>query len=187
MASPFIQTLILVLGVVSTLGCPEASKEAANSVNTPTQQLTLEGVRIEERRSGKILWQGVGSDARGDFERSTVNNLELTRPPQKHGEVPITIHSPSAKLNLGEGSADFSDAVITDTTGRKLNAGHAHYSEKTSSIKTSGPMTFTATSLKVEGTTSMVQLGTGEVTITGPVHGVFTPQTPQRPSPHTFQ
>ena len=178
MASPFLQTLILVLGVVSTLGCPEASKETTHSINTPAQQFTLEGIRIEERRSGKILWQGVGSDAQGDFERSTVNNLELTRPPQKNGELPITIHSSSAQLNLGEGSAHFSDAVITDTTGRKLNAGHAHYSEKKSSIETSGPMTFTAMGLEVKGTTSLVQLGTGEVTITGPIYGVFTPQTP---------
>ena len=178
MASPFLQTLILVLGVLSTLGCPEAAKETSPSIDTPAQQFTLTGVRIEERRSGKILWQGVGATAQGDFERSAITDLELTRPPQNAGEVPVTIHSPSAELTLGEGTAHFADAIITDTTGRRLEAGHAHYSEKKSSIETTGPLTFTATGLEVTGTTSLVELSSGEVTINGPVIGLFTPATP---------
>ena len=181
MRGRFFPTLILVLGVVSTLGCPATSSDGSETIDTPAQQFTLKGIKIEERRSGKVIWQGVGTEAQGDFEQSAITNLEMTRPPQKAGDLPITISSPSAHLALGQGSADFSDAVISDTTGRTLKAGDAHYSEKKSSIEALGPMSFNATGLTVEGTTSVVQLTTGEITINGPIRGLFTPLPPSQP------
>lgn len=169
--------LILSLGLLSSLGCFSAQKQAPSpQKETPSHQFTLEGTRIEERRAGKILWTGTGDKAHGDFKKATFTGLKLTRTPQNPGELPITVLSEIAHLALESGEAKFSKVVITDPMGRVLRAGDAEYRESEQVITSKGPMSFVADGFKVTGTNSSVNLESGQLLIAGPIEGSFTPK-----------
>ena len=186
MNSVMFRSLIVALGTLSSLGCPSPAPDGRSSDRDPPplqHQFQLHGIQIEERRSGRVLWKGTGTEGGGDFETSEISDLRLTRHPQGPSESPITVHSDSARLALGQGEALFSKARITDPAGRVLHAGNAEYSEKTQTIESMGPMSFTASGLNIAGTASLIDLQTGEVTISGPITGRFTPQKQRPPEP----
>jgi len=173
-----IVTLILLLGGLSTLGCPEATgNRIEGDARTPARQFIMETVTIEERRNGILLWRGKGSHCTGDFETTAVKDVHLTRLAQSPTETTFTMISPKADLLLTEGEAAFTNVILSDPGGRTLTAGNAHYSETLGQINATGPLHLQAAGLQVNGTNSEVDLRTGTVLIEGPISGVFTPPT----------
>ena len=175
---PTIVPLILWVGVLSSLGCPTPSSKPTASSPISRQQFILHEITIDERRAGKALWFGTGATATGNFNKSNIANLRLTRYTQTQTETEFTLTSPIAELTLDKGIAKFKNPTITTADGKYLKASTTDYNENRKLIIAQGPIIFKVQGFQVLGTKAKLNLEKSKITITGPIQGKFMPSSP---------
>lgn len=157
--------------LAATAMCSTQVEPTIPAEQVPERQFILEGVRLEERRDGRVLWVGTGKRSDGDLSVSEVTDLVLVRKPQEANEVELKIFSPQGHLAFDEGKAVLDSVRIEDQAGRTMHAGQAHYDEKAGTLSGDGPISFITPSMQAHARTAVVWLKEGTVEIRGPVDG----------------
>jgi hypothetical protein len=154
-------------------GCqPDAPPPIAEE--TPERQFILENLRLEERRDGRVLWQGTGKRGDGDLSVSDLTDLVLVRKPQEMGETEFTVRAPLGHMAFDDGQANFVTPRVSEPGGGVLTAHAATYEEKTGELTAEGPLNFTTPSMVVHAASGIFWLRDGRFDAQGPVVGRFT-------------
>jgi hypothetical protein len=138
---------------------------------TPERQFILSHLQLEERRDGRVLWQGTGTRGDGDLSVSDVTDLVLVRKPQTPSETEITIHAVSGHLAFDAGTAHFTEPRVSEPSGGVLTATTADYDEARGELVADGPLAFNSPTAHVLGTRGVVRVREGSMEIIGPVSG----------------
>jgi hypothetical protein len=165
-------------GIIVCLVLACNDNEVVTAAATPGRQFVFEGLTIQERRDGKVVWLGTARRADGDLTDADVQEVKLRCISNAGNGKPYDVSAPRAHLELDLGKARFEAVHIVDEQGVTLDAGAADYDEAAGRIVASGPLTFTAHGLDAHATSATVMLETGQVDITGPVEGRY-----QKPKP----
>jgi hypothetical protein len=177
------RTSLLSIAVLASASACE-DDAAPQDVETPSRQFVFEGVRIEQRKAGELVWVAEAERSDGDLSSSDAQNVRLVHSSggAKTGDYVIT--SPKGALQFDDGKADFADVRIVEPGGGVLTAGQAHYDEDAKRIYVDGPLDFNAPGLTVRAPKGEVFIEPQEVHVSGPVVGRFDPRaTPSPPSP----
>lgn len=156
--------------------CDTDGRPPPTVLEAPSRQFVFEGVQIEERRAGRVLWSGTAKIADGDLSATDVIDVVLIYSPNADETRRFEVHAPRAHLAFDAGTATFEQVQIIDATGGTLDAGEAHYNEKTARIVASGPILFSARGLEAHASSGVVHLEDGTVEIEGPIVGRFNPR-----------
>jgi hypothetical protein len=143
--------------------------------DVPERQFIFEGVRIEERRDGKLVWLGRAGRADGDINQTVAKDIRMTRKAQSETEQDYDIDSPRGTLDFSQLGAVFETVRITDAGGGVVNATAARYEEKSRRIYVDGPLEFSARGLTAHAREGEMKLDEGSFDIVGPVEGRFEP------------
>ncbi len=165
--------LIGVLTLAVLASCNRTPPSATPELDLPARQFILEGLRLEERREGKLLWTGTARRADGDLASTEVEDITLVRPATEPGARSVTITAPKGTMQLDAGTARFSDVRVVDAQGGVLTATAAAYDGKAQRLDVAGPLEFHAQGLSASATSAVVQLDAGSMSIAGPVVGRF--------------
>ncbi|HET6346460.1 MAG TPA: hypothetical protein VFH51_16120 [Myxococcota bacterium] len=157
--------------LLALLSCSRATPPPARSDETPERQFILEGLRLEERRDGRVLWTGTGRRGDGDLSVSDVTDLVLVRKPQNPNEMEITLRAPRGHLAFDAGQATFDAVRVAEPGGSLLTATRAHYDEGQGTLVGTGPIRYTTASMRLDATGAIVSLRDGTVSVEGPVSG----------------
>ena len=171
----------LVTAIIICLALACNDNEVSSAPATPGRQFVFEGLQIQERKDGKMVWQGVARRADGDLTDADVQDVQLRCISNDGNGKPYDVSAPRAHLELDLGKARFEAVRIVDEQGVTLEAGAADYDEAASRIIASGPLTFTAHGLEAHAQRATVALDTGQVDITGPIDGHYQKASPPAP------
>jgi hypothetical protein len=161
------------LVIIFCLGGACNDNEVVSAPTTPGRQFVFENLQIQERKAGKMVWQGTARRADGDLSDADVQDVKLRCIANDGDGRPYDVFAPRAQLALDRGQATFEAVRIVDAQGVTLEASRADYDSAKGTIAASGPLTFTARGLAAHAQSATVSLATGRVDITGPVEGRF--------------
>lgn len=153
--------------------CSPSANDAA--VEAPKSQFRLHRITIEERRGDRLLWIGSGRKARGDLSALRVEDVVLTRKPQRPREPTYTIRAPRGRLQLDAGRARLQRPNIDQAAGGMLQARSARYREARAEVACRGPLHFESDGLRIDAASGRVDLRQNALHVHGPVRGRFEP------------
>lgn len=162
-------------------GCSPRTPTAPGDVQIPTRQFVLEGLRIEERREGQLLWTGTAVRADGDLSNTDVEDFTLVRPSTGAKGGVLTVTAPKGTLHMDAGTATFVDVRVVDDNGSTLTATSAAYDGKAERLDVAGPLDFRAAGLVATAKSAVVQLDVGSMQIAGPVSGRYVKPPRRQP------
>ena len=175
MRAPYVR--IAILGSLA-LGC-DAPQQATAEV--PERQFVAERVRLMQSRDGVLLWSGTVAVADGDFAAADVEQVALTRHPQKPSEPQLELVAPRGSLAFDDGKAHFDDVVITRPDGARLSAGAADYDEAAQHIVAKGPILLEEGRLTIRAASGVVRLDSETMELAGPILGTISPPRARPP------
>ncbi len=151
-------------------------------METPTRQFAFEGVRIEQREAGELVWVARARRSDGDLSTSDALDVHMVhKGVAKGGDYEIT--SPAGKLLFDENEASFADVRIAEPGGGLLTAGQARYDGEHKRIFVDGPLHFASPGLELEAPRGEVLLEHEQLNIEGPVIGRIEAAESVKPPP----
>ncbi len=159
--------------LLALCACDDNARPPPAAIDAPARQFVFEGLQIEERRGGRVLWSGTAKISDGDLTEADMQDVVLSYSPGANGGQRFEVRAPRAHLAFDAGTATFEQVQIVDETGGTLDAGEARYDEKTSRIIASGPILFTARGFTARAERGVVHLDDGSIDIEGPIVGRF--------------
>jgi hypothetical protein len=167
MRSALLSTLVL----ISASACSEDA--APLEVETPARQFIFEGVRIEQREAGELVWVAEARRSDGDLSSSDAQDIHMVHKGDLGRDYDIT--SPRGVLEFDAGKATFAEVRVREPGGGVLTAGQARYDDREARLYVDGPLDFAAPGLTVKAPRGEFHLDTEEIHVDGPVIGRFDP------------
>lgn len=165
------------LWLLVALGACRPTPIMLQADETPEREFILETLTFEERRDGRLLWQGHAKRGAGDLAISDVDGLELVRTPQTPTEAPLHIVADKAHLALAQGQAHFTPVLAYDDSGRRLVGTSADYDEALGTLHADGPITVTSPRAKLTASAATLVIEAGSLMLDGPITGRIEPDT----------